>query len=84
MTIGHDASTRRFHDRGVNAIQRVPTPINAPALICAGRVHTERGEAVTLDASAKSGPFHIALAEDGAVFCGSCAIEATRGGDDAA
>jgi hypothetical protein len=84
MTPGHDACRRGAHDRAVNAMQRVPTPIVAPVLLCGGQVHAERGEAMALDASAKTGSARVALAEDGAVFCRSCAAEAFRGGDDVA
>lgn len=84
MTPGHDAVVRGEHDPGVNAMQRVPTPIHRPILVCGGHVHAERGESVVLDVTATSGRTRVAFAEDGVVFCGSCAIEASRGGDDAA
>jgi hypothetical protein len=65
-------------------MQHVPAPIVAPVLLCGGQIHAERGEAMALDASAKTGRARVGLAEDGSVFCRSCAAEAFRGGDDAA
>ncbi|HYO44473.1 MAG TPA: hypothetical protein VES19_14845 [Candidatus Limnocylindrales bacterium] len=59
-------------------------PASAPILTCGGRIHIERGERVVLELGAGSRRARVALAEDGAVFCGSCALELARGGDDPA
>jgi hypothetical protein len=72
------------HDRAVNAMTRVPTPIATPLRLCGGRIHAERGETVALDLTTRAGRSRVGLAEDGAVFCRSCAIEVARGGDDPA
>jgi hypothetical protein len=56
-------------------------PATTPILTCGGRIHVERGERVVLDHATKSRRARVALAEDGAVFCGSCALELARGDD---
>lgn len=58
--------------------------VAAPVLTCNGRIHQERGELAVLELRPRDRRFRVALAEDGAVFCGSCAMELTRGGDDVA
>ena len=83
MTCAHDTRDRAPHDRIVNAMTRVPRTTIAPLRLCGGRIHVERGEQVALDITVRTGRNRVALAEDGAVFCRSCAIEAFRGGDDA-
>ena len=62
---------------------RAIDPATTPILTCGGRIHVERGERVVLDLAAKGRRSRVALAEDGAVFCGSCAHELARGGDGA-
>ena len=74
----------REHHRPVNAMPRSNRTASAQPLTCSGRVHVERGESVALDLAAKGSRSRVALVEDGAVFCASCAHELTRGGDGTA
>jgi hypothetical protein len=57
-------------------------PIAAAVVTCGGRIHIETGRPVVLDLAAKGRRSRVALSEDGAVFCASCALELARGGDD--
>jgi hypothetical protein len=50
---------------------------------CAGQIHVDLALPAPLDVRAKTGPARIALIEDGAAFCRSCAYELFRSGSDA-
>jgi hypothetical protein len=56
-----------------------PSLVPPASLYCAGRVHAELGSPLPLDLRAKAGPARVALIEDGATFCRSCAHEVNRG-----
>jgi hypothetical protein len=81
MTGGHDGPGSGPHDRAMNPVSQALDPEAAPILTCGGGIHVERGQPLLLDPMARNGRSRVALVEDGAVFCGSCADELGRGGD---
>jgi hypothetical protein len=82
MTARHDADGLRPEHPLVSAMPVTRLRLAASTVYCDGRVHTERGQPAPLDMRAKRGPSRVALVEDGAAFCGSCALEVDRGSDD--
>jgi len=80
MTVRHDAVER--WRQGPRMMPMFPPPHRGgtQTIACAGRIHAERGRPVLLDPRAKAGRARVALLEDGAAFCGSCAFELERGG----
>lgn len=71
--------TATVHARLMTVTQPT-TPPATTTLLCAGKVHLDRGLPAILDVRARSGPSRVALIEDGAVFCPSCVHELNRGG----
>jgi hypothetical protein len=57
------------------------TPPARTTLLCAGKAHIERGLPAILDVRARAGPSRVGLIEDGAMFCTSCVLEFSRGGE---
>jgi hypothetical protein len=82
MTACHDAAGLRPEDSLVSAIPVAELHPAASTIYCVGSVHAESGQPALLDMLAKRGPSRVALMEDGAAFCGSCAQEVYRGRDD--
>lgn len=60
------------------SLMALPALIPPQPIYCSGRAHAELGRSVPLDLRAKTGPSRVALIEDGATFCGSCAHELNR------
>jgi hypothetical protein len=58
----------------------LPRRPSAPDPSCAGKVHVDRQLPAILDLQATRGPSRVALIEDGAMFCASCAHELGQGG----
>jgi hypothetical protein len=75
------ASGTTVQARGVmTSTQSLPPP-TPTTLLCAGKVHLDRGMPATLDVRARAGPSRVGLIEDGAMFCTSCVQELNRGGE---